>query len=452
MPKDKISESEDDKLESEPELEPEIEDAITDNDTSDSHICPYCNEPQDHFDYHKKWRGWAKCPNCGKKSRARDIPENLIREVEIEDEEPESTEQPDMDEYDDAEEEKQGEGEVFRRTQPVEEILRGVLTQFGVKKRAKQIMVERCRRASGMDAVQLENLLGRLNSGVKANEIPIVVEEFDIALTAAREEEADTSNYGYSRRTYPRSRRRDTSYGTSPRYPSRSREGSGGRGGNMLTMEDAMQLWREEDERRESIRREQEKDKQIRDLRDTSIRLEQKLEDLEDNPPQQELPEGVLTRADLADAQQDSHVKALELQLQIMQEDRKKDTEDTRRREDIARDETKERDRLHREELKEIRNMFKGEVKSKEQEIKNIQEKMETRRSSAGYTSDDMRMVSEVGTEIVRAVEKKAPIREIAILIEKMSSMQTKQEPPPRERGGASSVADLMGEEYVEET
>lgn len=218
-----------------------------------------------------------------------------------------------------------------------------------------------------------------------------------------------------------------------------------------MTMEDAMQMWREEDERRESVRREREKDEQIRDMRDTAIRLEQKLDDLEENPPQPELPEGVLTKADLADAKQDSHTKALELQLDIMREDRKRDTDENRRRDDIAREEAKERDRLHREELKEIREMFKGEVKDKDREIRDIQDKMETRKSSAGYTHDDMRMVSDVGSEIVRAIEKKAPIRDIAFLLEKMSSMQTRQEAPPRERGGASSVADLMDEGFVEE-
>ena len=443
MPEDKKPEIEDE----EPESKPEPEDEITENDTSDGHICPYCKEPQEYFTYNKEWRGWAECPNCGKKSRKSGIPEKYIREVEIEEEEPEPAEEPSVDEYDDTE---KGEGGAFRRTKPVEEILRGVLTQFGVKKRAKEIMVERCRRASGMDAIQLENLLGRLNSGVKANEIPIVVEEFDIALEAAREEEADTANYGYSRAgMYPRSRRRGAPYGTQPRYP-RPREGSGGRGGNMLTMEDAMQMWREEDERRESVRREQEKDKQIRDLRDVTIRLEQKLEDIEDNPPQPDLPDDMLTKADLADAKQDSFVKALELQLEIMREEKKQVTEENRRRDDIARAEAKERADLHREEMKEIREMFKGEVKDKDQEIKNIQDKMETRRSSAGYTSDDMRMVSEVGTEIVRAIEKKAPIRDVAGLLERMMAMQTKQPPPSRERGGASSVADLMGEEFVE--
>ena len=192
-----------------------------------------------------------------------------------------------------------------------------------------------------------------------------------------------------------------------------------------MTMEDAMQMWREEDERRESVRREQEKDKEIRDLRDVTIRLEQKLEDIEDNPPQPDLPDDMLTKADLADAKQDSFVKALELQLEIMREEKKQVTEENRRRDDIARAEAKERADLHREEMKEIREMFKGEVKDKDQEIKNIQDKMETRRSSAGYTSDDMRMVSEVGTEIVRAIEKKAPIRDVAGLLERMMAMQT---------------------------
>lgn len=445
MPKDKIPESEDKK----PESEPEPEDEITENDVSDTHVCPYCKEPQEYFEYNKEWRGWAKCPNCGKKSRRKDIPERFIQEVEIEDEEPESTEESGVDEYSGTEE---GEGEegAFRRKKPEHELLHGVLTQFGVKKRAKQIMVARCKRAGGMDASQLENLLIRLNTGIKGPEIQVIAEEYDIALEAARKDDADTADYGYSR-GYPRSRRRGASYGTPERYP-RSREDFGGRGrGNTITMEEAMQMWREEDERREAIRREREKDEQIRELRDVTIRLEQKLEDLEENPPQPDLPEGMLTKDDLADAKQDSFVKALELQLQIMREEKKQTVDESRRRDDIARAESKERADLHREEMKEIRDMFKGEVKDKDREIRDIQDKMETRKSSSGYTHDDMRMVSDVGSEIVRAIEKKAPIKDIAFLLEKMMSMQTRQEPPPRERGGPSSVADLMGDEFVEE-
>lgn len=456
MPNDKDSEIVEGVIDDETDDNIKEDDVPTEEEHSvmDAFDCPRCGEPQDHFDYHKKWRGWVKCPNCGKKSRKSGVPEKYIQEIGIEEEEPEPTEEPSVDEHDDTEE---GEGEekegAFRRRKPEHDILRGVLTQFGVKRRAKTIMVARCERAGGMDAVQLENLLGRLNSGVKANEIPIVVEEYDIALEAAREEEADTSDYGYSRAgMYPRSRRRGASYSTPGRYPSSREDFGSGRGrGNTITMEEAMQMWREEDERRESIRREQEKDKEIRDLRDVTIRLEQKLEDIEDNPPQQELPDDVLTKADLADARQDSYIKALELQLQLMQEGRKQDTDENRRRDDIARDEAKDRDKIHREEMKEIRNMFKDEVKGKDREIKDIQDRMETRRSSAGYTSDDMRMVSEVGTEIVRAIEKKAPIKDIAFLLEKMTTMQTRQEAPPRERGGHSSVADLMDPEFVED-
>jgi len=454
MPKDENHETEEEEAETEgekPESEPESENGITDNDVSEGHICPYCKEPQEYFEYNKEWRGWAKCPNCGKKSRKMNIPEKYIREMGEEEEEPEPTEEPSVDEYDDTEE-REGEEGAFRRRKPEHEILHSVLTQFGVKKRAKEIMVARCKRADGMDAAQLENLLIRLNTGIKGPEIQVIAEEYDIALESARREDADTAEYDYSRSgMYPRSRRRSTSYGTSPRYP-RPREDTGGRGrGNTITMEEAMQMWREEDDRREAIRREKEKDEHIRDLRDATVRLEQKLEDLEDNPPQAELPEDMLTKADLADAKQDSFIKALELQLEIMREEKKQTVEESRRRDDIARAEAKERANLHRDEMKEIRDMFKSEVKSKDQEIKNIQDRMESRRTSSGYTSDDMRMVSEVGTEIVRAVEKKAPIRDIANLLERMMTMQTRQQPPPRERGGHSSVADLMGNEFIEE-
>lgn len=43
-----------------------------------SHICRLCDKPQTHFEYDPLWRGWAKCPGCGRKSRAKYIPGHLI--------------------------------------------------------------------------------------------------------------------------------------------------------------------------------------------------------------------------------------------------------------------------------------------------------------------------------------------------------------------------------------
>ncbi len=71
----------------------------------------------------------------------------------------------------------------FYQTKHKYEILHDVLTQFGVKQQAKEKIVTRCKRwVGGINVVQLKNLLGRLDSGVKVNEISKVVEKYSIAL------------------------------------------------------------------------------------------------------------------------------------------------------------------------------------------------------------------------------------------------------------------------------
>ena len=79
------------------------------------------------------------------------------------------------------------EGVPFSRSQPSHVLIEGILAQFGIKERAKDIIISRCKRAGGMHPSELERALVDLDSGVTLDEARYVTEEYYLALQAEKE-------------------------------------------------------------------------------------------------------------------------------------------------------------------------------------------------------------------------------------------------------------------------
>lgn len=72
----------------------------------------------------------------------------------------------------------------FRRPRPPHVLIESILTQFGVKERAKDFIIKRCKRAGEMRPSELERSLIDLDSGVNRKKIRYITEEYYLALRA----------------------------------------------------------------------------------------------------------------------------------------------------------------------------------------------------------------------------------------------------------------------------
>jgi len=169
------------------------------------------------------------------------------------------------------------EGVPFSRSQPSHVLIESILTQFGVKERAKDIIISRCKRAGGMHPSELERALMDLDSGVKLNEVHYITEEYYLALQAeeaTRQAEGGAWTMGrrepepggvydgrYLGRGEPQTGyRHDVDRGPRERPPETKREKS-------LTMQDVMDiLERRERDRDDRLHRER-KEKEVENIR-----------------------------------------------------------------------------------------------------------------------------------------------------------------------------------------
>lgn len=175
------------------------------------------------------------------------------------------------------------EGVPFRRSQPSHVLIEGILAQFGVKERAKEIIISRCKRAGGMHPSELERALMDLDSGVNMKEASYVTEEYCLALQAEKEANRQAEGGAWTmQRHEPEPRggygggylgmggpqtgyRHDVDRGPRERPPETKREES-------LTMRDVMDiLERRERNRDKRIRMEREKEKVERLGRDMRL-------------------------------------------------------------------------------------------------------------------------------------------------------------------------------------
>ena len=325
----------------------------------------------------------------------------------------------------------------FRRPRPPHVLIESILTQFGVKERAKEIIISRCKRAGGMHPSELDRSLMDLDTGVNKKEASYVTEEYYLALQA--EEEAARQAEG---RTWPMRRREP---GLGGRYPpegqptdsqsewdynrSLGRPGDrydSGREGT-LTRRDLMDiLERERRNWEEQARREREQET-LGQLREDIGVMATELRNLKENPPMQPQPQG-----------ESDYEKMLNHTIG-RQDERLKELLD---RTDRDRAETKV-------DLKEQREYYEGLLDKQDARFKEDLDKRGTPYDTSGYKDDAIRLAAEGFHEIADVLRARgSPFR---IVAETVAPILSEAGPPPRrERQGPASVADLVGPDYVE--
>lgn len=449
-------------------------------DSGNGWECPYCGKVQDEYIYNPEKRGWARCPSCGKHSREKDIPDEYVTVVEPEEEEEEEEEDDEEEEWVEEDEyeprsrrstrrrrpgdrrdtsrrgryidEEEGGDMPFREPKSDVDILEEILNQFAVKSKPKDIILSRCRRAGEMHPSELGNLLAKLDSGVSMKSIPIVTEEYEIALKAAADEEELMEQYGLggSRRSGLRSSRTSSRHGGSRLGRSRSEIRGKYADRDVFTAEDVADLLDQQEHRFDRMLQEQKRRDEMQQMREAMKDMMEEIRMLREDPPGGDYPPDMVTVSDLMEIMSEQNQNKSEDMLKMMLQREKENAE--RLREERIREQKE-----YRQELREIRNMFTQELREKDRDIKDAQRRLEDLRSQpkGEYQDDSLRMASDVGKELVRAIDSKQPVKEIGRLLEKVVTTQAiPQQPPPeagaRERGEPSSVADLLSDEYVE--
>jgi hypothetical protein len=327
----------------------------------------------------------------------------------------------------------------FRRPRPPHVIIEGILTQFGVKERAKEIIISRCKRAGGMHPSELERSLMDLDSGVNRKEASYVTEEYYLALQAeddaTRESEGRTypmrrgeqgrggSSYPtrYGEREYP-----STDYDSSRRLWDRTREGYGEE--RPLTTRDLMDiLERREHDLEERMRRSTLEEKISSISEDISV-LATELKSIKENPPKaSDEPKGP-----------SAYEKALEHTIE---------RQDKRLAElmDLIRNERSEA----KDDAKELREIYEKRIENQEKKFREELDKKGIPYDTTGYRDDSVRLAAEGLHEVADVMRTRgSPFK---IMIEGLPKLMGEEgRPPQRERGRPASVADLVGSDYVE--
>ena len=332
----------------------------------------------------------------------------------------------------------EGEGVPFRRSRPAHVLIESILNQFGVKDRARDLIVSRAERAGSMHPSELERSLSDLDTGLKKREVSYITEEYWLAMQQEedlsrdresrsyrmlRSEQGRGAGYPtrYGRRDYP-----STGYdeGFERRPWDRSYD-SGREGG--LTRGDLMDiLERRERDLEDRMRRSTLEDKMSSIGEDIGV-LATELRNLKENPPTAPAPQGP-----------SDYEKALEHTIE--RQDKRQDELMNLLRSERA--ETKE-------DLKETREIYEKRMEKQEKDFKEELDKKGTPFDTSGYRDDSVRLAAEGLHEVADVMRSRgSPFR---IIVEGLPGLMGEGErPPQRERGSPASVADLVGPEYVE--
>jgi len=189
------------------------------NIEKDTYPCPNCGEPQKYFIH--RGMGWVRCPSCDTGIKKKEIPEeyhHLIKRTKYipkdKKKEPEVLTLPGEED----EEDEDDEHVPFYRPKPAYKLLSSILKQFGVKDKARVILVTRCKRA-GIKPQELIRLLGELDSGLRKGEANFVAEEYYYALKKEEERKVEARGPYYDFDDDVDDS--EYSYGVSPRTPVR---------------------------------------------------------------------------------------------------------------------------------------------------------------------------------------------------------------------------------------
>lgn len=357
------------------------------------------------------------------------------------------------DDDDDQVDEQEGErGVPFRRPRPPYLLLRQVLEEFGVKDRAIDIIVTRCRRQGEMHPTEVQQHLSRIESGIKKSEADYIADEYYFALQHEDEQAAEYGGGGVS--SYPRrggsessdrtysgyGARRPTAGGdysspTSSRRPGSPRPWDSQSDG-ALSETKLLDILDRRDRDRDQRDRERTLERDVSDMGKTMVELMQELKHIKENPPTS-VPADMVTMDQLKSQQADSYQKAMELQLDTMKNDRKE-----------LLDALKDTQKESKETVKEIRDFYSEKIDKMEDKLEDA--KRHGTRSTDGYKDDNVRLAADAMDRAGRIIESKEPIK---VIIEGLGRMA---EGPPttpareRERVGTETITAAIPEEYLE--
>ncbi len=332
------------------------------------------------------------------------------------------------------------EGVPFRRSRPANVLIESILNQFGVKERARDLIVSRAKRAGGMHPTELERALMDLDTGLKKREVTYITEEYYLALQQEEDVTRDLESRSYPLRrgdqrrsgTYPTrySERsytaggyeRDHDYGRRPWDRQR-----GGYGEEQLTMRSITDMFeRRERDFEARMRRSTLEDKMGSIGEDISV-LATELRNLKENPPVQSAPTGPGEYEKSLEHTIERQDKRQEELMTLIKEERSEAKED----------------------MKEIRDIYDKRFDDQKTRFKEDLDKRSTPHDTSDYKDDSVRLAAEGLHEVADVMRSRgSPVR---IFIEGLPLILGGGESPPqRERGKPSSVADLVGPDYVE--
>ena len=357
------------------------------------------------------------------------------------------------DEDREGDEEDEGEGLPFRRPESASDLIRDICQKYGVSKRAVRIIADRCNRVGVLHPADLERLLLDLKTGLKGREAVLIAEEYDMALrTQADEQEQRMSrrSYGTGYRTPPSTRsirgqpylyeeeQEPQQQSWTPKYPPTTRYGeeappSEVTGEDLEEMKES--ILEAIGEKLEKKKQEDRLDKILNEIRDqgkTIINLQNELRDVKEHPPTVEKVGESDYEKTLKHTVGQQTKKSDELG-KIIREDQKTFKSDMKQIRDEHQTTIDRILKANKEDVKELREYYQREIGNK--------------RSTEGYTSDEVRLVAEGIHEGFELLNRKKPAELLVKLVTEKDQLPAQ---PERERVDESNIASQVPKEMVE--
>jgi len=421
---------------------------MSEEKTVEGFPCPSCGVPQTEFLYNPRKRGWVYCQSCKKYVRKKGIPDEYIKIVErLPDEEEE-------------------EEEVWKRPRSPTELLEEILDEYGVKEKAKRIILRKSERMGGLHPNTVYNLLRDLDTGLPDKAIHYLTDDYYWALQQEQRkaqqmgvrvvyplgpieepvvEPRYEGAYGYPRREtypyYPPSY--EPRYPVGPRYeypqpPARTHRPSYGYPqAQALTAEDVRRIIREE------RMRELEKTK-YDELMEKIAKLAEEVKALKERPPTPIVPPNVVTKEELEKREKDAYIKTLEKTVESMKETVAKYEQMI----DKIQDRYERMLEKEREKRKEDREKLIELMKDYQKQIEKMREKMDELRTKAtiGFSDEKTALTWKAMDMIDKRLESLG--RKVDIFLRQATAPQA---PPKREESAESSKVQLPPELLWEE-
>ncbi|HDN18288.1 MAG TPA: hypothetical protein ENF41_04425 [Candidatus Bathyarchaeota archaeon] len=326
----------------------------------------------------------------------------------------------------------------FRREKTAKDIIAEICEKYGVKERAKQIILSWCDKVPNKELHpnHFEKLLLTLDSGVTKKEAEIIVEEYEIALRTLhgeKEEYAGRDVFYYSppEADVPRRYYYDAHGRVSPArpatmfyYPPKPQY--------TLTPEDIKGIV-------EKMLFEREKERELQELREKIVKLESSIEKKISDAIKEAVsqlvsvtqpPPNVVTQEDIKELikelRQDYEKKYLEKMLEVEKEQRERD----------------------REMLERVIDSYEKKIEKLEEELKKRSQPVKV--SSEGYKDDAVRLLADTISAL--DLSNRRPLSEIKEIAIKLMPAVSETKPQKRTKvPGKSRIEEFIPEELVEE-